>query len=668
LSSVSDLSDRHESDAFFQTHIPSVQGLRDPLYSESVYNFHQQLNLTRPVDEVLNIVRTHHVVLIGVSGAGKTRTCFDISRQEYTLYIDCHLDFDFLHMLERFIEAQPELLSEQEQYRFEKLCFDEFTKFLLCRLLSLNSLIERQKVTNPFDWFSFQRSFQSQEAFVDFKYKLRLPGSDLTAILRTLARKFSVKVIFDESQVLLQGPLKNSFRSFNEPVVVNRGELVSPRSVYTFLASVMMIDLKVKSIWSGTHLRLRNIGTLVSAAGFKDELFKVFYNFNYLNVHHISRLLRLYLNVDMLSQQTRSESLLLPNICYQLQGRPRFFFSFLKEVINLVDMSSPDERLSKAIDSYYSKLTTYQMDQIDGKGSLFMFWKLNEDVILEPFEQPDNVKSLVLHELISLIATFVLSGSRHEILVDFQQDIISTSLVMVEDRATNRKCRMAEPAVLESGLNFLSSLNGNVLVDYFCRLIFNQMISSQERGKLVELLFILRCKQGWWKAGSEFIPEELRRIPIPEGFIDCQTGHRNSFYFIENLINQQFDKILLPPEKAGPDVTYKNLCCYFKTTWQRSAIPSAISDQNTASADYTSWFQSQRELNDRVIQEVKALELADRLIHLCVELPFASSESHLGWQEGPHKSRLLRIDLSHPLCKIIFSQKFVESYLKLVPK
>ena len=77
--------------------ISGINGKPDLLYSEEIYLTESKLKWKLPVDTLLKR-NFETMVLIGVSGCGKTRTCFDYCRKKIGLYFDCTRDGDFLNL------------------------------------------------------------------------------------------------------------------------------------------------------------------------------------------------------------------------------------------------------------------------------------------------------------------------------------------------------------------------------------------------------------------------------------------------------------------------------------------------------------------------------------------------------------------------------------------
>ena len=75
--------------------VPVVDGTPDLLFSDELAAQERDLGITMPVDRLLKVA-TRITAMIGVSGCGKTRTCYDYCRHRWALYFDCFMDGDFL--------------------------------------------------------------------------------------------------------------------------------------------------------------------------------------------------------------------------------------------------------------------------------------------------------------------------------------------------------------------------------------------------------------------------------------------------------------------------------------------------------------------------------------------------------------------------------------------
>jgi hypothetical protein len=367
------LADNHESDSLFKWTIPLVHGKRNMMYCDHIYDCHEKLGLTKPSDTVKMFLENMHVVMI-VSGAGKTRTCVDISRKRWTIYVDCSKDEDFLCMIETMSSIKPAFLnSHDEQNDFEIECFNLFLKFLLLRLLMLQKLCADGKVQTPYEWFCYQRGHRTRKELRRvFQQVEEVDAKYLQGDVARLANELNVKVIFDSSQHLLEiATLQHAFNSFSYEMVVINGVLRYPASLYGFLATKMILDLGIHSAWCGTHLDLTSINLYKSTSGqLQNDYFRVFHQFNYLKEGDIFDILNLYLSVgEHLPEATIRE------MCHLLQGRPQFLSSFLQELIANSDERNIPKRIQLSFDNFV------QGTILPGKkDSLYTCWKECEPI------------------------------------------------------------------------------------------------------------------------------------------------------------------------------------------------------------------------------------------------------------------------------------------------
>jgi hypothetical protein len=232
--------------------------------------------------------------------------------------------------------------------------------------------------------------------------------------------------------------------------------------------------------------------------------------------------------------------------------------------------------------------------------------------------------------------------------------------MLVDVKYNSSTYKMAEPLTLLAGLNFLKSLDVHPLLYYFADLLFGDSISASEKGKQLELLYVLRCLQHWWKDIDLF-----KNIPAPTGVVDARVGSNMEESFIIILLRTNVSNMLLPPVNAGPDVVYQNIFGHFKTTWTGRFITNTVSRNNQRNTDYKNWFSKQKSVGKNVKTIVRSNGLASKMIHLVIELPYSKAKVDT---TGPYGSTRLLIDLNHPLAVHIFSEFFVEKYKSYVEK
>ncbi|KAJ3336489.1 hypothetical protein HDU83_009403, partial [Entophlyctis luteolus] len=131
--------------------IHGFNGIPDLLYSSEIYDDEKSLGIKMPVDDLLKIT-TSAVVLIGVSGCGKTRTCFDYARHRWCLYFDCTKDVDLFAMVDVLTARKPLIKTEASQQAFEDFSTKLIKSLIGARMLVLRVLLERNPNYNQFDW------------------------------------------------------------------------------------------------------------------------------------------------------------------------------------------------------------------------------------------------------------------------------------------------------------------------------------------------------------------------------------------------------------------------------------------------------------------------------------------------------------------------------------
>ena len=122
-------------------------------------------------------------------------------------------------------------------------------------------------------------------------------------------------------------------------------------------------------------MRIRNIELLYSAAGGKEKEIYTFTDFNYLKPLDICQLLYKWLKIKLQIE-------VLEQISRMLQGRPRFFFSFLREVIVSKDVIDSNDVIG-CFHRYLRDMTTKYDPNLENS-SLYFFWKDRINLIIEP--------------------------------------------------------------------------------------------------------------------------------------------------------------------------------------------------------------------------------------------------------------------------------------------
>ncbi|KAJ3228125.1 hypothetical protein HDU81_006300 [Chytriomyces hyalinus] len=312
--------------------IPTLNKIPSFLSCGQIYHDERSIGINMPVDKLLN-VKQDTIILIGVSGCGKTRTCYDFARHQWCLYFDCALDSAVHFMTSALEDVAPRSKSLKRQQEFERTSEKYLMYLMSARMLVLK--LWRQENLDPFKWLCIQRSRRTQPllqaVFTEFTNYTMPMVSAIFSELRS--QTDDCWVIFDESQRLLD-ILPSSYRSFNwEKRGISRNKLMHPRSFYSF-ATAYLISQRIRSICCGTKMEIACIEGVSPSAGLKPPTYYTFTDFNFLTASQIFRLCGMWLQEDVFNKNRT----LLEETSTFLQGRPRFFMSFLDKLNELQDI------------------------------------------------------------------------------------------------------------------------------------------------------------------------------------------------------------------------------------------------------------------------------------------------------------------------------------------
>ena len=339
----------------------SVVGISPCLVSDRIMEDVRMIDpkMLVPVDQVEVLLESGRcVALIGVSGCGKTRTCFDLCRSGrwYGLYFDwsSHMDLAYFKKELEWITTKYRI---QDYDKFVERSETVIKKILICRLLVLQLLIFKNGGTYSQKQFLLLQQWATtrENLFVLIARVLtrNQETHDIDAInqlyrdLLAWSRMHKICCIFDEAQVMFTCQ-KDCYSSCTNKSKAEDGAFVEPRS-FLILTALFVLREKIRTVWSGTHLRLGDVSRLASAAGDKPEQSpRVFKDFNFLTPHVIKQLLDKWLRTD-------SEPLKM-SISRKLAGRPRFLCSFIEKMHDSVVFIS-DEHLALLFANFYESIS-----------------------------------------------------------------------------------------------------------------------------------------------------------------------------------------------------------------------------------------------------------------------------------------------------------------------
>ncbi|KAJ3199385.1 hypothetical protein HK099_003194, partial [Clydaea vesicula] len=110
----------------------------------------------------LKAVSSGPTVLIGVSGCGKTATCYHLCRTRFALYFDCYASNNMMYLLQKIAQIVPTEKSEETQWQFENKTRHYISCLLLSRLLVLDYLLSKDPLLCSFDWLKYQLSSRTE--------------------------------------------------------------------------------------------------------------------------------------------------------------------------------------------------------------------------------------------------------------------------------------------------------------------------------------------------------------------------------------------------------------------------------------------------------------------------------------------------------------------------
>ncbi|KAJ2989199.1 hypothetical protein HDV02_005127, partial [Globomyces sp. JEL0801] len=670
--SMFDVSNLQANPNLVKLHVDYLDGVPQLLYSDEILNAMQDTGVELPYIALSKLQRKLKV-LIGVSGCGKTRTCFDLGRTRFVIYFDCFADQDIKLLIETLNAIVPSKKTAAVQVEFESVSLKLVQCLFLSRLIVLSQLRDQDSSLTPFDWLCYQRSRRTQQLFEALFFQLS--GNSVYTILRVFTyfagpllqqQQSPILLIFDESQDLLNH-LQSGYHSITSTKNgIRNFEFEHPRSLFSFLARCVV---NYESIWCGTHMKIRNMELFSSAAGGKPDVF-VFTDFNYLQPTHIAKLLERWLNFNIEDPQ------LLNDMCYFLQGRPRFISRFL---INFITTTRTGDRLMilrEEFNDYKASLISPEPQHKVFNGSLYAFWENRYRCVIEAFQSCSDFskQKLVADILLELCVSNLFSDSPVYLEFDPETaDMVSTGLVMISKLNNKYRCFMVEPMALSAGVNLFATENRETIFDYFASHLFTKIDSAlnftpQQRGNFMELVIALRFLQGWWlEPGFDaYLPSYAKFIPKPIGIIDCRNAKNNDFnYFFQNLQNHQFPFLILPSTNAAPDISYSKMNCYIKTTWKSKSntsiyVPADECKKNISTMNPKNWYKSSS--LQQQCQTILNNSGNARFIHMRFELPFTAPSQNFNSSKSDSGDTIICVDLNQPIAKDFFGEKFVNQY------
>ena len=585
-----------------------------PLWSSEVMdNVEEITGLSIPCAQIKRHLHDpKDIVLIGVGGCGKSRTCYDICRfgGKFCVFLDCvhHVDVDhFLRSLP-FPPTEFRRNCDSSVAKFHKTVGLATMRFLLSRLVVLKKMLEANGAFSPDDFFQMQQLSRSKrlDVFRDVLEALqRVRDEEIESQFKAAKSWFAdmdeLRFVLDESHRLLDIH-RGLFHSSSSYAVNAIGEYVEPRSYFSYLA-MFFAENQMNVVWAGTHLRIGDITRITSAGSTARRRLRslnpiVFTDFNYLTPKHISQLLEKWVVIY--------DEALKIRISQTLQGRPRLLMEFLIDLYNFRGTVS-DENLSQLFESVVPEF----------EQSFIQSWKTAWKSTIQQFV-PDVGQSSPVHTVGALLEDLLyndyITDTRKNAHADWYRAMVATGLVMLS-KVDCESGLICEPLVIRAGIQFgRLYLNRNLPMDTILNRDLSMESDESGRGRAVESLCVVQLRDCFWKREGfrDYFPDELNcivdhgGISPPIGIHDCRTGVKNHTEKLRNsFLSPDATHVVLTNAKQGAaDVVYGYFTFHVKTKWtdinqkNKLVISNAVAKANAATIDKT-WL-SDTQLADRV--------------------------------------------------------------------
>lgn len=558
----------------------------------------RKLGIKIPADDI--IASPHQImVLIGVSGCGKTRTCYEYAKKRTSLYFDCHSDADMKWLCSTLTMIMPAQKEQSLQAVFEAMSRKLIKAMLMARMYVLSfvlgdranfdegSAYDQEKVFTRTRWLYCQRSFTTLSLFEMLaKAIASFDDNVFDELFDMLKKKYKdMTFIFDEANGLLSVCEKGYHGLGTGQNSIKGGSFVDHRSFLTFI-SRSCYEMDLRSIWSGTSMRIKSMSLFQSACCGKINLHLVS-EFTYLTEDHVGTLLRGWLDLDEIQKQMGSlenMNALIKKISFLLQGRPRIFFSFIQKV-----SLNSDKNLDELFREYVVSMTT-DVQGVD-VSSFYYFWKARIQWSMVSFFEEQRAawkKPKTVADLLVQICLESILGQDKVHGFNDERDMVSTQLVMAYRELGEWKCRMREPLPILAGRNFMLATRPDFMVEYFTEKLLEVHTplypSLSERGNLMELVVTARFFQRWWMEDKAraILPDWVNQLTInaPTHLVDCRTTSKKlSMDMVERQTRDSSASfvMLMPQQAAAADVCYSSFSCHVKTMWSGSGETRRVS-------------------------------------------------------------------------------------------
>lgn len=660
--SQTNLNQKQNANVLLQ--VPEMNGKRDMLYSTEFYKYLEELSFVPAAIRIANDIKMGTHMFLATSGSGKTATCIEICRRKKTLFFDCFQDYDFQFILKK-MDAFAAGLNSIQGRDLEQYCNNAYLIMLQVRYRLLERLVGKEELEKkPMKWYSFQRteSFQSECVLI-----LELIYLEFSSDFDHIQKRISVDaIILDEANHLLD-ILDNRFS--NSLLKANT------RSLFSFIVRTNAVkSIGDFRIYAGTHIKMKDESLIKSGAGGGKPDIIVHAKFDFYDLNTINSLLQKSLTQDAYQLLCDNEDI-LNRCCFILQGRVRFFSSFLMSLA--ANMSSePFLDVFETTLDVYIKNMTFDAGAND-KTCLYSFWKkhsVNRSVIND-FKLNENTEALqsvnVFNCLLELLLNHLIDDPKDSKSLTANVDLVDTALTRLikNENETQYTYKICEPLAAEAGLNFLKSLG----TDYLSNIIIVQMravcCTPQNFGKLFEFLLAVRSLGGWWKTISletwkslteintaKKIHEILKELEPPSRiYIQTKNVENGINMSYANFINFKLKYFILPNDKFGPDGLYRNIVFNLKTS-QDKYVSAEECAKNFSKTDVKIWGAKGKNVLHAIQKH--------HLLYFQLEFPDSNPENAHRKIESDETKTIIPVTLSSPIAVSIFGKDFVEEWTK----
>jgi hypothetical protein len=501
----------------FVRNIPFRSGRFNMLHSE-IKHLSKEATVALAHADVHESDDTPLVVLLGVSGAGKTRTAYEIAKERYTVYFEAttvhstDLTAATKEMKEQELRIPPpedpvQIAASRD--RFEACCAQITNCLILARILTLLLLYGSKKVTTPTDWLLVQLNgggTMSANIFNKLVGQFNQFSNVLQAALATWQVFFGQKmtIITDEAHLLLH-ELPGAFRrpsyktrSLDETYSPNKG--VKPSQSRSFLSFwiTSLCALPILPIVCGTALRLRHLELIRSAAGRTEKLPIVVKDFPYLDQGKVEDILHFHLDLVGIPDTE------VKRIASELTGRPRTLYEFIRRVATTsatCELHTPAswcDLLNEELRVFCALMTESVSSPVSFRYFFEDLITPVQDIIPIAYSKEGGGIGNVIEDIASMLFQTL---SKHQVKFEFhsERDFVNTGLCMLCDVENETGiCTIMEPWVIQAAMHFFNSHGVDVATKAIDDLLFSSTIPSpQVFGTLFDYRIALTILSHW---------------------------------------------------------------------------------------------------------------------------------------------------------------------------